>query len=426
MIQAPQLQYMPTFQPMSANGQQGAVMMQNAMMPNNLQMPNAFYNYPTSSCYAQPQTSPKSQFNGVNIEILNPQGQGITPQNGYQMPAQFVPVQQNPIAFPGYPVNYPAAQAIVNPPVNNIPQVQPQQAAVVQPETPQVEAPVVPQPQIITPVAPQQAAPVQPAVQEFQEIPAQVMTLADVQTPAVPQQEVPVQTVAPEPQPVAPQVAQDAPVQPEVQVQTPVVEEPQTLDPALSVESFAGRINSSNPDEQKAAIEEVAEAVKNDKNLGPILLDTQIFDSLVNVINTDTSALQGPTPEINELRQKAQEELTPDELAKATTPTPLEKAEMNKQYALYTIAFLQNRLNAELQERGGAALELKDLPCIDTVINTVKENPNPMLRISAISALSHIARPEYKADLTTIFDLAKADEDANVKDAATTALGMLA
>lgn len=424
MIQAPQLQYIPTYQPMQANGQQGAAMMQNAMMPNNLQMPNAFYNYPTSSCYAQPQS--KSQYNGVNIEILNPQGQGLTPQNTCQMPAQFIPVQQAPISFPAYPVNYPTAQAIVNPPVNQAPQVQPQQAAVVQTAAPQVETPVVPQPQIITPVAPQQAAPVQPAVQEFQEIPAQVMTPADVQTPAVPQQEVPVQTVAPEPQPVAPQVAQEAPVQPEVQVQTPVVEEPQTLDPAISVESFAGRINSANLDEQRAAIEEVAEAVKSDKNLGPVLLDTQIFDSLVKVINTDTTALQGPTPEINELRQKAQEDLTPEELEVATTPTPLEKAELNKQYALYTIAFLQNRLNDELQERGGAALEMKDLPCIDTVINAVKENPNPMLRISAISALSHIARPEYKADLTTVFELAKADEDANVKDAATTALGMLA
>ena len=74
MIQAPQLQYIPAQQVMPMNyqlpGANQAVQYQ--------QTPGYYYNYPTSSCYAQPQA--KSQFNGVNIEIINPQGQGYIPQ----------------------------------------------------------------------------------------------------------------------------------------------------------------------------------------------------------------------------------------------------------------------------------------------------------------------------------------------------------
>ena len=86
---------------------------------------------------------------------------------------------------------------------------------------------------------------------------------------------------------------------------------------------------------------------------------------------------------------------------------------------------MQERLNNELEKRNNSALELKDLPCIENVITTVKENQNPMLRIGALAALSHIARPEYKADLTTIFELAKSDEDTRVQEAATKAIESL-
>ena len=357
MIQAPQLQYMPAQIPMQTGYQQGAY---NPVQYNQAQTPGVIYNYPMSSSYipAQSYGTDKSQFNGVNIEILNPQGQGIAPmQNGYQMPAQFVPVQQ-PVVIPQYTTPFPASQAIVQAP--QMPQNN--------------EAPVVPAPQITT--APQQ--------------PAQ----ANVQ----------------------PQVQQQA--QTPVQATSPVVE--QSAAPAANIDpaAFAGKLRTNDLDAQKKAIEEIAETVKNNDTAGPVLLDTQVFDALVDVINKDTSALEAPTPEVIQLRQKPQDQLTAEEKAKALTPTPLEKAEINKQYALYTISYMQERLNNELEKRNGKALELKDLPCIDQVIDTAKANPNPMLRIGALASLSHIARPEYKADLQTIFDLAKADEDSRVQEAA--------
>lgn len=363
MIQAPQLQYIPAQQVMPMNYQpQGA----NQAVQYQ-QTPGYYYNYPTSSCYAQPQA--KSQFNGVNIEIINPQGQATAPQYGYQMPAQCMPVQQAPIMMPAYPQPFPASQAIVQAPqMPAAPAPAPamdQPAAVVAPQ-PQAAAPVaVPQPQIETP----QAAPQQ-----------------------------------------APQAA------------APVVEPAVAQNPAVSPEAFAGRLKSTDLDAQKTAIEEIAEAVKNDKTTGPVLLDTQIFDALVEIINKDTTTLEGPSPEVVELRNKPQDQLSEADKQKALTASPLEKAEINKQYALYTIAYMQERLNNELEARNGQALELKDLPCIENVVETVKSNPNPMLRISAIASLSHIAKPQYKADLTKVFELAKADEDPRVVENATKAL----
>ncbi|MCD7879199.1 MAG: hypothetical protein LUG16_04615 [Candidatus Gastranaerophilales bacterium] len=367
MIQAPSSQYIPvnySAMPVS-NPQTGA----NAV-PTQPQYSNGFYNYPASSSYAQP----KSQYNGVNIEILNPQGQGapfgapqpVQQQPVYQMPAQFVPVQQ---------------------PIYQMPvQQQPVQQPVIEQPQQQAQQPAAEQPQQIIPQTPQQVPPPQ------------------IQTPEQ-----------------APQAQQaETP-----QAAAPVVGEPVAPDKSITPESFAGQLKTDDLDAQKNTIEQIAELVKNDDTAGPVLLDTQIFDALVDIIDKDTSNLEGPSPEILELRQKPQDELSDADKERASVPTPLEKAEINKQYALYTIAYMQERLNNELTKRNGSSLELKELPCIEKVVDTVKSNPNPMLRAGAISSLAHIAKPEYKEDLSVIFDLAKSDEDESVKEAATKAYDAL-
>ena len=375
MIQAPMSAYTPAVM-MPATYQQPA--MQQPVQYQQ-QTPGVIYNYPTSSCYMPASNPAKSQYNGVNIEIINPQGQGANP-NACQMPAQFVPqptyMPIQPVVMPATYPSAPTSQVVVNP--------QPQ---------PQVEQPVVTQPtvQMEQPVNTVAAAPV---AQQPVEVPAPVI--------------------------------QSAPVAEAPQAAAPVVDQAVAPDPSVTPEAFAGKLKTTDLDAQKTAIEEIAETVKNNETAGPILLDTQIFDGLVEVINKDTSALEGPSPEVIALREKDPSQLSEADKVKAGTPSELEKAEINKQYALYTIAYMQERLNNELEKRNGSALELKDLPCIENVITTAKENPNPMLRIGALAALSHIARPEYKADLTTIFELAKSDEDARVQEAATKALEALA
>ena len=386
MIQAPMSAYTPAMM-MPAAYQQQAM---QAPVQYQQQTPGVIYNYPQTSCYMPANNAAKSQYNGVNIEIINPQGQGANP-NSYAMPAQFVPqptyMPIQPVVMPAaYPTAPATSQVVVNPPQQEQPQVVAQQPA---------PAPVVYD-------APQQQAPVQTVA------PVQV-----AQQPAQPAQ------VAQQP------VEVPAPVIQSTTAAAPVIESAVAPDPSVTPEAFAGRLKTTDLEAQKSAIEEIAETVKNNETAGPILLDTQIFDALVEVINKDTSNLEGPSPEVLELRQKNPAELSEADKIKASTPSELEKAEINKQYALYTIAYMQERLNNELEKRNNSALELKDLPCIENVITTVKENQNPMLRIGALAALSHIARPEYKADLTTIFELAKSDEDPRVQESAAKAIESL-
>lgn len=365
MIQAPQVQYMPIQQVPATGGQPtGAVnTIQNQQTPAT---PGVFYNYPTASSYmpANSYSTDKAQYNGVNIEVINPQGMAVP----NQMPAQFYPVQQ-PVYMTPYQA--PVQQA-------------PAQAPVAEPAAP-VTAPV----STATVEAPQ----TQSAVEQ------------PVQAPA--QQEVP------QPQIQTPQAADAT-----APAQAPVVNEPVAASTTISPETFAGRLKTDNLDDQQKALEEIAQLVKDDENAGPALLDTQIFDGLTEILNKDTSSLEGPSQEVIDLRQKPESERTPEENEKANTASPLEKAEANKQYALYTMSYMQDRLNSELEKRGGKALELNELPCINNVIDAAKSNPDPMVRAGAVASLSHIARPEYKQDLATIFDLAKADEDPQVKDAA--------
>lgn len=65
------------------------------------------------------------------------------------------------------------------------------------------------------------------------------------------------------------------------------------------------------------------------------------------------------------------------------------------------------------------------MPGAVTIVEQLKNNPNPMVRTSAIEALSYIQQPEYKADLNTLFTIAKNDQDKNVQEAATAALDKL-
>lgn len=352
MIQAPLTQYIPVQQPMPAVYPQ-----QGANTPIQYpQAPNYFYNYPSTSFYPQTQSG-RSQFNGVNIEINNPQGQGGLPING-----NFVP------AMPYY-----------NQPVQQIPM---------------------------------QPMPAQP-------LPAQPMPAQQIPAQPLPVQPMPAQQIPVQPMPAQPMPAQQIPAQPmpqgqEVLPAAPVIDTPAAPTSSISPESFTGRLKSNDLDEQFRAIEDMVKIIKNDNEGAKVLLETSIVDALVDIVNKDTSNLQGPSDEVKELRSRNRDELTEDEKIKADTESPLEKAENNKSYALFTLSYIQTKLNEVINK----TIPIDELPAISTVISAVKENPNPTVRLSGISALAHLARPEYKEVLQTIFELAQADEDESVRTAA--------
>ncbi len=359
------------------------------------------------------------KLNAVNIEINNPsvgtQGIGQGCQSQYAQPT-----------LPLY--NYPQA------PVYTYPQATAQQPAYYPPYICQPMPQAVPQipaaPQVATvPAAPQVAvapaqAPVAPHVAVAPAAPAPVEVPVAPQVVVVPApQVVPAQTNINAPQaPVTPEPV--ATVAPEAK---PEVVPSETITPQVDLNSFIAKLNNPDFDVQAAGMEEIANMVKVAPDKATELVDTKIFDALTNIINYDSTALAGPTAEQVAAREKIMtgKEVTEAEQALANTITPKEQAERNKSYALFTAAIMQKLYGDEVARLSNQTVPLTELPGAITVVDNLKDNPNPMVRASAIEALSYIQNPAYKKDLTTVFTIAQNDQDPGVAETAKLALERL-
>ena len=361
------------------------------------------------------------KLNAVNIEINNPsvgtQGIGQGCQSQYAQPT-----------LPLY--NYPQA------PVYTYPQATAQQPAYYPPYVCQPMPQAVPQipaaPQVATvPAAPQVAvvpapaqAPVAPQVAVAPAAPAPVEVPVAPQVVVVPApQVVPAQTNINAPQaPVTPEPV--ATVAPEAK---PEVVPSETITPQVDLNSFIAKLNNPDFDVQAAGMEEIANMVKVAPDKATELVDTKIFDALTNIINYDSTALAGPTAEQVAAREKIMtgKEVTEAEQALANTITPKEQAERNKSYALFTAAIMQKLYGDEVARLSNQTVPLTELPGAITVVDNLKDNPNPMVRASAIEALSYIQNPAYKKDLTTVFTIAQNDQDPGVAETAKLALERL-
>lgn len=238
--------------------------------------------------------------------------------------------------------------------------------------------------------------------------------------------------------PQAPQqVPQQAPVSPEQakapEVPAPVVSEPEVVkaepvQPEIDLNGFIAKLSNPDFEQQKTGMEDIAAMIKADEkdgtNKSTALVDTKVFNALNNILSFDSSKLEGPSQEQIDARQKIldKKEVTEEETKLANTMTPKELAERNKSYALFTIAMLDKLYADEVAKLSNNVVPLTDLPEAVNVVNQLKDNPNPMVRASAIEALNYVQRPEYNKDLTTLFEVAKKDQDPGVVQTAEEAL----
>lgn len=206
-------------------------------------------------------------------------------------------------------------------------------------------------------------------------------------------------------------------------------------------------LSDADFDKQALQMKEIAEKGLNNEADAIPYVQEDVINKLFDIINVDSTKLPGPTEQQLQLREKVAQndmalfnaqqagkdpksvdlpnKLTPEEEELANTITPLEKAERNKEYALYTIATLQKTYGDEIEKRTGTVAPLTDLPGVAVVVDELKENQNPAIRTAAIDALRHIQRPEYKNDLGQIYTIAQSDADDGVVAAATDALQSL-
>lgn len=247
------------------------------------------------------------------------------------------------------------------------------------------------------------------------------------------------------PQPTQPKVV-DAPqketpiVPPPVVVQTPIapeqkapaqvveVKEPQKLDSKIDINEIISKLTSPDYEIQAKTMAKIAEVAQVSPISATELLDVKVIDTLLGIMSKDTTKLQGPSQKQVEAREKilTGKPVTPSEQADANTITPMELAEQNKQYSMYTVAILQKLYASEIEKTNGTVIPITELPGAAGIVEQLKNNPNSMVRVAGIDSLSYIQRPEYKQDLTTLFTIAQKDQDVIVREVATNALNKLA
>lgn len=341
-----------------------------------------------------PQYTSQPSYNAVKIDIHNPQVNAP----GYS---------SNPIPTPYTAPVYDYPQA----PVYEMPQ----KSIYNQPQIPSATAPSVTPPS---------------AVKELPSVPAPVIvpsaaTVAPVTTTPVTAPEEKVETAAPV---VAPETATiPAAIDTPAPAQTVEVKTPEATAPKVDVNDFINKLTNPDYEIQANALESIADIAQTSPDKATDFLDVKVIDTLIGIMQADSSKLTGPTPEQLQIREKivSGKPVTDAETAEATKISPMEQAERNKQYAIYTVAILQKLYGSEIEKINNTVVPLTELPGAAGVVEQIKNNPNPMVRTSGIDALSYIQRPEYKQDLTTVFTVAQKDQDENVKQAATKALDKL-
>ena len=333
--------------------------------------------------YMAQQATPAPNYNAVKIDVHNPS----VSAPGVGQVAMNVPQYAQP-TMPYY--SYPQAQLYDYPQAQTQPYYMPQQPVNYTPVAPAATTPVVPAPQNVAPEAVQAA-------------PQQVIQQQNINTPA-------------------PVVTQQPATTPKVEVEQPV-----PMAPQVDLNSFIAKLSNPDYEVQANAMEEIANMVKDEPQKATELLDEKVVNALNTIVNTDSSKLDGPTAEQIAAREKLKkgEKLSEAEQKLATTITPKEQAERNKSYAMFTSSIMQKLYGDEVAKLTGSTVPLTELPGAVTIVDQLKNNPNPMVRTSAIEALSYIQKPEYKQDLTTVFNIAKNDQDKDVQEAAAAALAKL-
>lgn len=333
--------------------------------------------------YMAQQATPAPNYNAVKIDVHNPS----VSAPGVGQVAMNVPQYAQP-TMPYY--SYPQAQLYDYPQAQTQPYYMPQQPVNYTPVAPTATTPVAPAPQNVAPEAVQAA-------------PQQVIQQQNINTPA-------------------PVVTQQPAATPKVEVEQPV-----PMAPQVDLNSFIAKLSNPDYEVQANAMEEIANMVKDEPQKATELLDEKVVNALNTIVNTDSSKLAGPTAEQIAAREKLMkgEKLSEAEQKLATTITPMEQAERNKSYAMFTSSIMQKLYGDEVAKLTGSTVPLTELPGAVTIVDQLKNNPNPMVRTSAIEALSYIQKPEYKQDLTTVFTIAKNDQDKNVQEAAAAALAKL-
>ena len=226
----------------------------------------------------------------------------------------------------------------------------------------------------------------------------------------------------------------------EIEKKKPEIIPGEEIKPDVDIPLVISNLTNADYDVQAQQMEEIARiSMDNPENAVPYIV-RDVFATLVDITKADTSELASPTEAQVQARKKVianylvmenakgdknvklPYELSDAEIELANQISPMEQAERNKEYAMYTMSVLAKIYTDEVEKQTGNIVPMTDLPGTSAIVDALRYNPNPEVKLAAIDALSHIERPEYKDELTTLFTLAQTDTNPLVAMAATRAI----
>ena len=228
----------------------------------------------------------------------------------------------------------------------------------------------------------------------------------------------------------------------ETSVKKPEIIPGEEITPDVDIPSVLSNLKSEDYDVQAQQMEEIARvSLDNPQNAVPYIV-REVFSNLIEISKKDTSNLAAPSQAQVDARKKLitnfliianskqqnqkdiklPYQLTEKDFAIAHELSPMEMAERNKEYALYTMAILAKVYTDEVEKQTGNVVPFTDLPGSAAIVDALRFSPNAGVKIAAIDALRHIQRKEYSDELNTLYSLAQADPNPQVAMSAAKAL----
>ena len=218
------------------------------------------------------------------------------------------------------------------------------------------------------------------------------------------------------------------------------------IKPDVDVNAIIANLCNEDFDVQAVQLSNIAKGVLDNPDNAPAYVTKDIFVNLISVLQKDVNSLNKPTQEQIEIRKKiilneiAKEKATKEgkttnvelpyqiseaEIRLASELSPFEKANRNKEYAIYTIAVLAKTYVDEIEKTSGNVVPITDLPGISETVEAMINSENPGVKVAAIEALNYIKRPEYNEELKSLYQMASLDENPYVAESAVRALNSL-
>ena len=204
------------------------------------------------------------------------------------------------------------------------------------------------------------------------------------------------------------------------------------IKPEIDIKDFVSKLSEGNYDEQAIKMAEIIQSATSSDKLDNFVTK-DVFLSLMEIAQKDTSKLAKPTVQQEEIRNKiyinemtkqvAKENgenpdniklpysLSDNEIKLAKDFSEYELAERNKEYALITMAILAKQYSNDIEKAAGDIVPLTDLPGASVMVETLRNSDNASVKVAAIDSLMYVYRPDYKNEFSSLFKLVASDKN---------------